>query len=85
MKKVGLWASVICAIHCTVLPLLMVVIPTTGVYLFINETFEFVLLGISTVTRALYGKSSYVLKEKSCLNHCLNTQFLFLILFRSHP
>ena len=47
MKKVGLWASVICAIHCTVLPLLMVVIPTTGVYLFINETFEYGLLGLS--------------------------------------
>lgn len=47
MKKVGLLASLICAIHCTALPLLMIVIPTTGVYLFINETFELILLGLS--------------------------------------
>ena len=47
MKKAGVWASLICAIHCTALPLLMIIIPTTGVYLFINETFEFVLLGLS--------------------------------------
>lgn len=47
MKKIGVWTSVICAIHCTLLPLLIIIIPTTGVYLFINETFEFVLLGLS--------------------------------------
>ena len=47
MKKVGVWASLLCAIHCTILPLLMILLPTAGVYLFINETFEFVLLGIS--------------------------------------
>ena len=49
MKKVGMWASLICAIHCTVLPLLLVLLPTAGVYLFINETFEYVLLGISLI------------------------------------
>ena len=49
MKKAGVWASIICAIHCTILPLLMILLPTAGVYLFINETFEFVLLGISLV------------------------------------
>ena len=47
MKKVGVWASIICAIHCTALPLLMILLPTAGVYLFINETFEYALLGIS--------------------------------------
>ena len=47
MKKAGVWASIICAVHCTLLPLLIIIIPTTGVYLFINETFEFVLLGLS--------------------------------------
>ena len=49
MKKAGVWASIICAVHCTILPLLMILLPTAGVYLFINETFEFVLLGISLV------------------------------------
>lgn len=58
MKKVGLWASVICAIHCTLLPLLLVIIPTAGVSLFINETFEYVLLGISlifNITNVCFG------------------------------
>ena len=58
MKKVGVWASVICAIHCTILPLLMILLPTAGVYLFINETFEFVLLGISllfNITNVCFG------------------------------
>ena len=47
MKKAGMWASLICAIHCTLLPLLLILVPTAGIYLFINETFEFILLGIS--------------------------------------
>ncbi len=58
MKKVGLLASLICAIHCTALPLLMIIIPTTGVYLFINENFEFVLLGLSllfNITNLCFG------------------------------
>lgn len=58
MKKFGLWASIICAIHCTVLPLLTILIPTTGVYLFINENFEFVLLGLSlllNITNLCFG------------------------------
>ncbi len=58
MKKAGVWASLICAVHCTILPLLMILIPTTGVYLFINETFEFVLLGISllfNITNVCFG------------------------------
>lgn len=58
MKKVGVWASVICAIHCTILPLFMILLPTAGVYLFINETLEFVLLGISllfNITNVCFG------------------------------
>ena len=58
MKKVGVWASIICAVHCTILPLLMILLPTAGVYLFINETFEFVLLGISlmfNITNVCFG------------------------------
>ena len=49
MKKVGMWASIICAIHCTILPLFLVLIPTAGVYLFINETLEFILLFLSLI------------------------------------
>jgi hypothetical protein len=58
MKKAGVWASLICAVHCTILPLLMILIPTTGVYLVINETFEFVLLGVSllfNITNVCFG------------------------------
>ena len=58
MKNVGMWASIVCAIHCTVVPLLAILIPTTGVYLFINETFEFVLLAFSllfNITNVCFG------------------------------
>ncbi len=58
MKNVGMWASIVCAIHCTILPLLAILIPTTGVYLFINETFEFILLALSllfNITNICFG------------------------------
>jgi uncharacterized membrane protein (UPF0136 family) len=58
MKNVGTWASIFCAVHCTVVPLLAILIPTTGVYLFINETFEFVLLALSllfNITNICFG------------------------------
>ena len=58
MKNVGMWASIVCAIHCTIVPLLAILIPTTGVYLFINETFEFVLLAFSllfNITNVCFG------------------------------
>ena len=58
MKKVGVWASIMCAIHCTILPLVMILLPTAGVYLFINETLEFILLGISllfNITNVCFG------------------------------
>lgn len=58
MKKAGVWASIICALHCTALPLFMILLPTAGVYLFINETFEYILLGISllfNITNVCFG------------------------------
>ena len=58
MKNVGMWASIICAIHCTIVPLFAILIPTTGVYLFINETYEFVLLCLSllfNITNVCFG------------------------------
>lgn len=58
MKNVGTWASIVCAIHCTVVPLLAILIPTTGIYLFINENFEFVLLALSllfNITNICFG------------------------------
>jgi len=58
MKNVGMWASIVCAIHCTVVPLLAILIPITGVYLFINETFEYILLALSllfNITNVCFG------------------------------
>jgi uncharacterized membrane protein (UPF0136 family) len=58
MKNVGMWASIVCAIHCTVVPLLTILIPTTGIYLFINENFEFFLLALSllfNITNICFG------------------------------
>lgn len=61
-QKYGLYASLACAIHCTILPFFLVFVPTIGLTLFINETFEWILLGSSlliNVTSICYGYTKH--------------------------
>jgi peptidoglycan/LPS O-acetylase OafA/YrhL len=80
MKNVGMWASVVCAIHCTILPLLAILIPTTGIYLFINETFEYILLAFSllfNITNVCFGYRQH--KSNKALAVLALGLFLFVI------
>lgn len=80
MNKLGFWSSMICAIHCTLLPLVLILIPTSGVYLFINETFElFFLLGslFINIANLCFGYKMH--KSNKALAILASGLFLFLI------
>lgn len=80
MNKLGFWSSFICAIHCTILPLILIVIPTSGVYLFINETFELIFLVVSlfiNIANLCFGYKLH--KSNKALGVLASGLFLFLI------
>ncbi len=47
LDKIGIYASIICAIHCALLPLIIVFLPTFFVSLFINDFVEWTFLLIT--------------------------------------
>ena len=40
-------ASIVCVLHCTILPLFMIFLPTSALYLMLDSKIEFILLFIS--------------------------------------
>ena len=52
----GVTASLVCAIHCAVLPLVMVTLPILGVNIIHNASFEYGMIGLAFLigTRALW-------------------------------
>jgi L-asparagine transporter-like permease len=80
MNRLGFWSSLICAIHCTILPLVLILIPTSGVYLFINETFELVFLIVSlliNIANLCFGYKVH--KSNKALGILASGLFLFLV------
>jgi len=80
MNRLGFWSSLICAIHCTILPLVLILIPTSGVYLFINETFELVFLIVSlliNIANLCFGYKVH--KSNKALGILATGLFLFLV------
>ena len=49
LDAVGIGASFVCAIHCALLPLLLMVLPLTGMKFFHNEILDFGLIGVSFI------------------------------------
>ena len=47
MKNFANWASFLCIIHCTVLPLILIFLPTSALYLILDTKIEFCLLFIA--------------------------------------
>ena len=41
MKNFASWASFLCLIHCTLLPLVLIFLPTTALYLMLDSKIEF--------------------------------------------
>jgi len=80
MNKFGFWSSLACAIHCTILPLVLILIPSSGVYLFINETFELIFLIISliiNIANLCFGYKMH--KSNKALAILASGLFLFLV------
>jgi hypothetical protein len=46
-SRLGMWMSLLCAIHCAALPLLMVVVPALGSSFIASEPVEWILLGVA--------------------------------------
>ena len=49
LDKAGMIASVTCAIHCMIMPLIITLLPIFGLSLFATEEFEWILLIISAI------------------------------------
>jgi hypothetical protein len=49
LDKIGITTSVLCAIHCTLLPILIVAVPIFSISLFATELFEWVILSLSLI------------------------------------
>ena len=47
MKNLANWTSVICLIHCTILPLFLIFLPTSALYLMLDSKVEFILLFVA--------------------------------------
>ncbi len=47
MKNFANWASLLCLVHCTVLPIVLIFLPTSAIYLMLDSKFEFILLTLS--------------------------------------
>ena len=50
-EKLGFSASFLCAIHCTLMPILMIFLPLLGISMFADENLELVLLLVSELSR----------------------------------
>ncbi len=46
-SRVGMWMSLLCAIHCAALPLLMVLVPALGSSFIASEPLEWIMLGVA--------------------------------------
>ena len=58
LDKAGMIASITCAIHCMIMPLIITLLPIFGLSLFATEEFEWILLMISAmlgVTSLCFG------------------------------
>lgn len=47
MKNYANWASLLCLIHCTVLPIVLIFLPTSALYLMLDSKIEFILLALA--------------------------------------
>lgn len=47
MKNLANWASILCLIHCTILPLFLIFLPTSAIYMMLDSKVEFLLLFVA--------------------------------------
>jgi hypothetical protein len=83
LDAVGIGASLICAIHCALLPLLFMVLPLTGMRFFHNEFLDFTLIGVSCIVGYLALLRGYQ-KHHHKINALLVFSFGFPMLVFGH-
>lgn len=49
LEKVGFWSSIVCAVHCTLVPVATIGFPIIGFSLVSTELFEWILLSLSLI------------------------------------
>lgn len=47
LDRIGYISSILCALHCTVMPIILIAFPILSLSLFVSETFEWVFLSLS--------------------------------------
>lgn len=81
LDGLGITASVICAIHCAVLPLLFTSLPLLGVDIIKDKGFEFTMIGLAFVIGAYALYHGYKRHHHSLLPFAfLTAGFFFLVL-----
>jgi hypothetical protein len=59
LDRIGISASLLCAIHCAALPLALAVLPLAGTHALLGGTVELVMIAVSAVVGTLSLGSSY--------------------------
>lgn len=59
LDRLGISASVLCAIHCAAMPLALAVLPLAGAHVLFDGTIELVMIAISATVGAVSLGSSY--------------------------
>ena len=49
LDKLGIFSSMLCAIHCTILPIVLILFPVFSISLLTHEKFEWAMLAMSLV------------------------------------
>lgn len=47
LDRIGYISSILCALHCTVMPIILIAFPILSLSLFVSETFEWIFLSLS--------------------------------------
>ena len=82
LDKIGFISSLICAIHCSIMPLLILVLPIFSLSMIVNEMFEWIFLAFSLLI-GLFNLCFGYKKHKSYkVFPILCTGFCFLVIGR---
>lgn len=90
LDKIGATASLLCAVHCIAMPVLLVILPLIGLSFLLDETFEKVFIGLSVALAVFNTCWGYKVHKKHrvillSLIGSLLLLFVTFILGHGHP
>ena len=83
LDKVGIGASLLCAIHCALLPILFTTLPLMGVELLENENLELGFISFSLIVGCFALYNGYRKHHHSVLPACVFVAGIAFLLFAS--